>query len=484
MQARWGFALGCAWCCLAGAGLAQGDAPVALQLGDLILRDRLDEASALAGRYAPANPGDRAGVAACCIAMAVDGFAAGAARRINTLGAGPDYPMLHPLAHAAYETGAAPMPYVYQDTFAIGDFHWVQRAHLYWRAADWVAGRLSDPRAKAERLLEFVYSHVDAIDSRDHGGIPEDVLISGIGTPDRSAWTLVELLRQQRVPAHIVYLYPPAGGDSNHTVAQVYLDGRWQVMDTWIGVAMRHPITGEPLDVYQLGADPKLAEQYPSYRGALARSFQRVDLLIAADASAGLPRMRRLQDAAAQMRLPHVLYVDWAAEMQHVHDTLRLPRGHGKPGVPGNKLAVWPYPMQYLYEQPDETWDQRGFRMWRAEGPFYDAARDHVAGRFDLAAEGYKVAAATDVYEAALVEYKRGLLAYDQDRFQEAVNAWSPLVDHPRLGTAKLRYLLGRAYERLGRHEQARDHYLAVPQLDAAVVRLRELERETPSAAP
>lgn len=446
------------------------------QVGRLLRAGDTEKAIDEANQWFTAHKDDLDGGIALALALGIGGYEKVAAERVNLLiqGGFPIEPV-HTLALDAYVRAGMDPLHLEDRTFWPGDLRWLARAHLYWRIAEWVGGSAGTQRETARRLLDFVFLHVIPSSEQDRGGIPEDVLMRGFGVCDRSGWTLVELLRQAGIRSHLVYLYPPGGGPSSHTVVQAHVDGAWQVFDTLNGLALTHPDDGRPLNVYDIGRNASLTAAYPSYASGTAALFGHCDLALAADPMAGIPRLARLEPFVRKMGLPLVLHVSWEEELRYVNDTLRLPQGHGKAGTPAYRLTVWHYPMQYLIAQPQGGYDVRGIRAWRGAGTLVDGIRAHLMGRFDQADAAYAIAEATDTYEAEVVRYRRGLLDFDRGQFASAIDRWTPLLNHPVYGGPRLHYLIGRCHQALGHRNEAIAAYRQAKLMDAAVIRLRAL---------
>lgn len=138
-----------------------------------------------------------------------------------------------------------------------GVHHELYRALFYPVVAQHAAGSADSPDATVVALEQFVYNNV-----RTPGDVPDvddtaaDILERGYGYCDQAVLAFARLAAERGIPARMLFLYDDQG-QSPHTVAQVYLDGDWRVVDVLYGVIPRRP-DGQIATVADLLADPSL----------------------------------------------------------------------------------------------------------------------------------------------------------------------------------------------------------------------------------
>lgn len=57
----------------------------------------------------------------------------------------------------------------------------------------------------------------------------------GIGWCSQQSFTFVTLLNRLGIPAHLIYLYKKGLDESNHSVAEAYVNGKWVLFDSLFG---------------------------------------------------------------------------------------------------------------------------------------------------------------------------------------------------------------------------------------------------------
>lgn len=139
-----------------------------------------------------------------------------------------------------------------------------------WAYYHWLAKQLTrgarDDRERINRCLEWTYLHVRpqlAAPSRVVADDAYRIAKRGFGYCDQSAHVFCTLAFEAGVPARMYFLRDD-GGQSHHTVAQVWLDAHWVFVDTLIGRVLE--AGGSPLTLEGLRRDPSLLEQ--AYIGA------------------------------------------------------------------------------------------------------------------------------------------------------------------------------------------------------------------------
>ena len=105
------------------------------------------------------------------------------------------------------------------------------RAALYPAVAQRVAAGANSSEEAALRVFDYVYEHVRYVENMDTpDDTAADILLRGFGYCDQSVIVLVQLLQTLDIPARMTYLRE-SGGNSPHSVAEVFLDGDWRMFD-------------------------------------------------------------------------------------------------------------------------------------------------------------------------------------------------------------------------------------------------------------
>jgi TolA-binding protein len=97
-------------------------------------------------------------------------------------------------------------------------------------------------------------------------------LVRGIGWCDQDAWLLATLLAARDVPGRLVFLNSDSDGLA-HTMAEVFIDGKWRLFDPLYGLVFRTP-SGELATLEEVANTPKLVTDHPKLR-ALPDAAQR-----------------------------------------------------------------------------------------------------------------------------------------------------------------------------------------------------------------
>ena len=137
------------------------------------------------------------------------------------------------------------------------------RTLLYGQVAGHVAGRNASPQDTAERVADYVRTHLWTPGwAAPYDGAPADYLIRGIGWCDYQAKTYAALLATLRIPARYAMLLEADGATSPHTVAETWDGHRWGLYDLTFGVRFVDR-QGDPLTLEQLSAAPALLDAQP-----------------------------------------------------------------------------------------------------------------------------------------------------------------------------------------------------------------------------
>ena len=120
-----------------------------------------------------------------------------------------------------------------------------------------VAGDVRPPEAVVDRLQDYVYLNLrmpfeaPVLTTRNR-----DVLLRGFAYCDQAVYVFVHLLQEREISGRMTYLYRP-DGVSPHTVAEVQLDGDWQVRDVLYDFDPTRP-DGAGASVKDLVEQPRL----------------------------------------------------------------------------------------------------------------------------------------------------------------------------------------------------------------------------------
>jgi tetratricopeptide (TPR) repeat protein len=151
------------------------------------------------------------------------------------------YLVSHPVVDALYRRlPIDPVPYpTFRDALA---------NHFYGFSYAYIVDRLVSPTDDEDAIVTRLaqYAHENLFAPQKYAIIdapPLSSLQRGIGWCDQRAHLLVELLDRRRIPGRLLFLRRPQG-DSAHSVASVYLDGRWGIVDPLYLLLPRSPSGG------------------------------------------------------------------------------------------------------------------------------------------------------------------------------------------------------------------------------------------------
>ena len=210
----------------------------------------------------------------------------------------------------------------------------------------------SAPEDIIRAAMRYTRMHLWLVDNpRPYAGKPLDYLVEGIGWCDYQAKVFCRLLAAKGIHARYAFL-KDAGGNSPHTIAEVYVRGRWRAIDPFLGLTYLDG-NGEWAALEEV--TPELVANLPEL--ALLRSAQTdVDERILALSAQVFPlpqSPQRSDDFISDKNL-----FDWIAD--------------GYVTVGGSAFAWW-YQDQYLRRQlaaiPDPVerlWQQaRHYHLYR-----------------------------------------------------------------------------------------------------------------------
>lgn len=140
--------------------------------------------------------------------------------------------------------------------------HEYSRAAFQW-IADLVTKDARDPQQAVSQLLEYVGARVRVPPQGKpiSDGEPMEILAAGRGWCDQQANVFIQLARTIPLDSRLVFLQN-GPGPSPHTVAEVYLDGAWRVVDPSFGVLIVNG-EGKLATREEFAAQPSLFAQLP-----------------------------------------------------------------------------------------------------------------------------------------------------------------------------------------------------------------------------
>lgn len=122
--------------------------------------------------------------------------------------------------------------------------YFVYKEVTYRRLIDTIAGSERDPEKVSLKVLDYFYYQLFT----PPGGKPMDKdvfndLIRGISWCDQRSWGMGKFLAKRGIASRMVMTNNPEG-ESNHTVLEVFIGGRWRMFDPLYGLAIRGPDGG------------------------------------------------------------------------------------------------------------------------------------------------------------------------------------------------------------------------------------------------
>jgi len=114
--------------------------------------------------------------------------------------------------------------------------------HTYYEISFQVIAKNELPDSSAEEItraaVDYTRGHLRLFaDSRPYSGKPFDYLIEGVGWCDYQAKVLCKLLAAKGIPCRYAFLMVDENvANSPHTVAEVYIRGKWVVVDPLFGL--------------------------------------------------------------------------------------------------------------------------------------------------------------------------------------------------------------------------------------------------------
>jgi tetratricopeptide (TPR) repeat protein len=131
------------------------------------------------------------------------------------------------------------------------------------RKVNQIRSQTSDPQGQIDLALSWVTQYVRPQDASPSPVISDDyynILKRGAGYCDQAAYVFSVLSTRLGIPARMLMLQD-RDGISRHTAAEVYLDGKWQYIDPWLGV-FPHRSDGFGYTKFELAHDQSALEKY------------------------------------------------------------------------------------------------------------------------------------------------------------------------------------------------------------------------------
>lgn len=305
-----------------------------------------------------------------------------------------------------------------------------QLSHQYQRMAfQWIADRqtlgVRDPQARAIRLHAYVHERLYRPSSEKPIGDvePIEILASQRGWCDQQAAVFIQLARTLPLEGRLVFLQD-GHGQSPHSMAELFLDGHWRVVDPFLGMVIlnREAQLARREDLAQ---DPRLLTDLPDMRVFSASGF-----------ATDFARM------AEWYRNPPAIFNTWSGKRQAWMD--RCP-------IALRRFLVCAVQDLYLALCPSVMAKSGPERQLRRAKHYALVGRSRSAERIFQ-----RLILQAD--EARVQESARfflGRLSQSQDRLPDARAAFEALLrEHPQAGWAPMaRAALGAVYDAM--HEPA-----------------------------
>lgn len=132
----------------------------------------------------------------------------------------------------------------------------------------------SEPQRQIDLALSWVTQYVRPQDASPSPVISDDyynILKRGSGYCDQAAYVFSVLSTRLGIPARMIMLQDQ-NGISRHTAAEVYLDGKWQYIDPWLGV-FPHKQDGSAYTRFEFAKDQSALAKYGYAPGLTSYEF-------------------------------------------------------------------------------------------------------------------------------------------------------------------------------------------------------------------
>jgi len=175
----------------------------------------------------------------------------------------------------------------------IEDISYIRRAFFYKKTAVAIVKGLKSNREKVMALFNWTCENVQSPPAgKDTAALPIDIIKRGYGGCDRSAWVLVALAQQLGYPAHIFYMINPETNTSPHTIAQIFLDGKWVLFDTYKSLVFWDKQNENLIGINEAIDYPDLLDKDPAYKNELKRYFSQGIVWVVTEAQGSFPKMK------------------------------------------------------------------------------------------------------------------------------------------------------------------------------------------------
>lgn len=304
--------------------------------------------------------------------------------------------------------------------------HTCERVIFQW-IADQITREAPDVQEAVVRLLGKVHDAVRLPPSgKSLGDVePLDILTAGRGFCDQQANVLAQLVRTIPLDVRLAFLRD-GKGQSPHSIAEVYLNGAWRIVDPLLGVPILNA-QGQLATHEEVARDPSLLTNHPFVLASVA-----------------LGSTTDFAEMARWYQDPPIVFNTWRGKRKMWMDHCPAP------------LRRW-----VVYRFQDLYWllsaSHRGGSRWQHK--LLRARHYALAGRVAQAERLYQrligFAEEPDVREDARFFLAR--LYQDQQRWQDALTMWTELLrEHPETGWSTYAQLaIGQVEEALGHPAQA-----------------------------
>ncbi|MCH2115128.1 MAG: tetratricopeptide repeat protein [Pirellulales bacterium] len=393
----------------------------------------------------------------------------------------------------------------------------LQQAFWLRDISSWAKGSGLTDLEVAEALFDWTIRNIQ-LDGGVRPGIvhqPWQALLYGRGTAAQRAWVFGELCRQQQLDVVMLAIGPSDNAPLRDWLPALWSGGKLYLFDAWLGFPVPGKEAGTVATLAELRAEPVLLRRldldaerlYP----VTADDLKRVEAHLIAS-----PLQLSRRAALLEQKLDGNDYAVLSADNSRIAAEL-----DSHPHIAN--LGLWRVPHQAVLDEYAMTESQReeaamvflGFvqrpRLWKARVLHFQGTKEIPADQLDdpLSEEDLGHDKAKSLYldprvrpPASILEkvapgkqalYRRvkgdasywlGLLCYDLGDYEVAVDwlkEWTLDADPRGPWTAGARYNLSRAYEALGRIDEAMDLLTTgvTPQNYGDQIRARQLQKQT-----
>lgn len=131
--------------------------------------------------------------------------------------------------------------------------------------ADQVVGDEKDEEKITLLLFSYIHTNLNVVRAKVIDQDSWNDLVRGIAWCDQQSWAFATILSKKNIHARIVML-KDKDGISPHTVAEVFLRGKWRVFDPLNGLVFRKPDDGSLATLEDISNDPSIISQHPKVK--------------------------------------------------------------------------------------------------------------------------------------------------------------------------------------------------------------------------